>query len=447
MERRSILAAVAIAIAVMLPATASAATAPSAPTLGSAPYVSPAVLNWTPGADPLNISQTVYRSTGACTDPLAAGQAVAVYLGNATTQHFAVPGDGVWCFNVAAADALLASAPGPGLTVTIDTTPPTSTVAVSDQVAGVVHGVVNINRSASDATSGVATNQRRVGAVGHCVDGTNVPLRWDTTRFTDGTYDVCNIVTDRAGLVTVATVTVTITNAVPVPAPIPSPLEPAAAAPTAPAAPAAPSAAAPSESSTADKVAPLAPTKLTVLQTRSRKATVMVPVTLRWQNPAAADLQRVVAVLNLRRQPRDRTDGTVIYSGLRPSTAFKLRAGANGYVALFAVDRSGNVSKPARRTVSLASLIPLRPLTGSKVVAAPRLTWKATEGTAYYNVQVFRNGKRILTDWPSQASFTLPTTLLEPGTYTWFVWPALKGKGSSATFGDLIGRATFIYAG
>ena len=80
-------------------------------------------------------------------------------------------------------------------------------------------------------------------------------------------------------------------------------------------------------------------------------------------------------------------------------------------------------------------------------MAAPRLTWKATEGTAYYNVQVFRNGKRILTDWPSQASFTLPTTLLEPGTYTWFVWPALKGKGSSATFGDLIGRATFIYAG
>ena len=254
MERRSILGVLAVAIVAALPATASAATAPGAPTLTSAPYVSPAVFTWTPGADLLNISQTVYRSAGACTTPLARGTGRRGRIpATPDGAHYAVPGDGTWCFNVVAADALLATAPGPGLTVTIDTTPPTSTVAVSDQVAGVVHGVVNINRSASDATSGVATNQRRVGAVGHCVDGTNVPMRWDTTRFTDGTYDVCNIVTDRAGLVMVATVTVTITNAVPAPAPMPSPLEPAVAAPSAVSAAAAPTAAAPSESSTADK--------------------------------------------------------------------------------------------------------------------------------------------------------------------------------------------------
>jgi hypothetical protein len=445
-QRRSIFVALVVATAASLPATASAATAPSAPQLTSAPYVSPAVFTWTPGADMLNISQTVYRSRGACATPLATGQAVAVYLGNTRTTHNAVPGDGTWCFYVSAADALGGTAASPGITLTIDTTPPISTVEVSDQVAGVVHGTVNINRSASDATSGVVAQQRYVGAVGHCPDGTGVGMRWDTTTFTDGTYDVCNVVTDAAGLVMIATVTVTVTNAAPAPAPMPSPIEPAGAAPTPPAA-AAPAAAAPAVSATGDKVAPHAPTKLAILKARARKAMGLVPLTLHWVNPTADDLERVVVVLNARRQPRDRTDGTLVYSGLRTSTAFKLRAGANGYLALFAVDRSGNVSKPARHTVSLASLIPLRPLTGSKVVAAPRLTWKATEGTVYYNVQVFLNGKRILTDWPAQASFQLPPAVLEPGTYTWFVWPALKGKGSTATFGDLIGRATFLYEG
>jgi hypothetical protein len=196
-----------------------------------------------------------------------------------------------------------------------------------------------------------------------------------------------------------------------------------------------------------DKAAPASPSKLAVVQARSKKRSTLIPVTLRWVNPAAFDLARVVVILNLKRAPRDVTDGNVVYSGLRTSTAFKLRAGKAGYLALFAYDSSGNVSAPARRTVSLASLIPLRPLTGSRVTTAPRMTWTPKEGTAYYNVQVFRNGKRIVVGWPSQASYRLPAYLLEPGIYTWFVWPAIKHAHGSPTFGDLIGRATFVYQG
>ena len=44
--------------------------------------MSPAVLEWTPGADLLNVSQTVYRAPGACTSPLTAGIAVRTYAGN-----------------------------------------------------------------------------------------------------------------------------------------------------------------------------------------------------------------------------------------------------------------------------------------------------------------------------------------------------------------------------
>ena len=156
----------------------------------------------------------------------------------------------------------------------------------------------------------------------------------------------------------------------------------------------------------------------------------------------------MVVLLNLKRQPRSRTDGTIVYSGLRPSAPFKLKARERTATSRCSRSTAPATARPRRGyTVSLASLVPLRPLTGSKVEAAPRLTWKAKDGTAYYNVQVFRDGKRILTDWPSQASLRLPASLLEPGTYTWFVWPALKGKGSGATFGDLIGRATFVYEG
>ena len=448
MHRRSILVAMAFVLTAVLPVGASAATAPGAPGLISVPYRSPAIFSWTPAEDILNTSQTVYRAPGQCASPLATGQAVAIY-GPTTNTHHAVPGDGAFCFYVQAADLAGGTAAGPGISLTIDTTPPTSTVAVTGQVDGVVRGTVTINRTSGDATSGVATEVRRVGAVGDCDEGRAVTRSWNTTTLPDGAYDVCNIVTDRAGLVTQATVTVTVTNAVPVvptPTPIPSPTpsEPIAAPA---AAGAATPVATPAAGTTTDKTAPGKPSKLAVVQPRARMPKGKVPLTLRWVNPKATDLARVVAVLNLKHRPASRTDGKVIFSGLRTSAAFKLQAGTRGHVALFAIDRSGNVSKPALRTVSLASLIPLRPLTGTTVVTAPRLSWTATEGTAYYNVQIFRNGRRILTDWPAHASFKLPTALLEPGTYTWFVWPALKGKGSAATFGELIGRATFTYDG
>jgi hypothetical protein len=193
-----------------------------------------------------------------------------------------------------------------------------------------------------------------------------------------------------------------------------------------------------------DRKSPHAPTKLLVVRPRAKPGVRLVRLTLRWVNPAVPDLARVVVILNLEHAPRSAADGSLVYSGLRPSAAFKLRPGKSGFVALYAYDRSGNVSPPARRTVSLASLIPLRPVSGSRVTAPPLLTWKAAAGTAYYNVQIFRNGKRIAVGWPSEASYRLPADLFEPGIYTWYVWPAIKHAHAAATFGSLIGRATFV---
>ena len=121
--------------------------------------------------------------------------------------------------------------------------------------------------------------------------------------------------------------------------------------------------------------------------------------------------------------------------------------GQVGYFAIYAYDHSGNYSRsPLRKKVSLASLISLRPLSGSPVsVSTPVLTWKATKGSTYYNVQVFHNGKHVVVGWPSKASYRIPPGMLKSGTYVWYVWPAVQHANSSPTFGKLIGRATFTY--
>ena len=60
-------------------------------------------------------------------------------------------------------------------------------------------------------------------------------------------------------------------------------------------------------------------------------------------------------------------------------------------------------------------------------------------------MQLFHNGKRVLVDWPTRASYRIPSAKLEPGVYVWFVWPAVRHLGAAPTFGPLIGRATFVY--
>ena len=428
----------AVAVACLWPVTADAATAPSsAPELTSPPYVYPATFHWTPGADVTNASQGVYRSSGVCTQPPAAGGPIVTGLPATQTDFVARPVDGIYCYTIRTTDLLGGTDTSPGLTVAVDTTAPTATVAVSGQAAGgLVGGTVGVAGSSADAVSGVASSVLRVGAVGACPTGPVVGASWDTTGYANGAYDVCNVVTDNAGLVTVAKLTVTVANAVvPVAIAPGSPAGPQSGQPvTSPADRGKPAPAGP----------PPAPTNLKLVLPRSKPGTGQIPLTLRWTNPAVPDLARVSVILNRARAPRGPADGAVVYSGLRPSAAFTLRAGQKASIALFAYDRTGNVSHAARRTVSLAPLIPLRPVTGSVVGTAPRLTWKAKQRTVYYNVQVFRNGKRVLVRWPSRPFLSLPATRLSPGTYVWYVWPAVRHKGAAPTFGSLIGRATFV---
>ena len=69
----------------------------------------------------------------------------------------------------------------------------------------------------------------------------------------------------------------------------------------------------------------------------------------------------------------------------------------------------------------------------------------------HFNVQVYRNGRKILSRWPTKPRFQLRrswkehgrTYKLRPGTYTWFVWPAY----TKTRYGRLLGKSSFRIIG
>ena len=117
-----------------------------------------------------------------------------------------------------------------------------------------------------------------------------------------------------------------------------------------------------------------------------------------------------------------------------------------------AVDAAGNAS---RRTVGVTpGPRLLTPMWGAGVAAPPLLGWTRVRRATYYNVQLFRGHRKLLSAWPSSTSFQLRaswrfaghTRRLSPGRYRWYVWPGY-GKRSTRRFGELIGSRSFVVPG
>ena len=396
MARRSILVALIAAGAVLLPANALAATAPAAaPVLTSAPYAFPLTLHWTPADDPLNLSQSVYRATGPCTSPPAVGGLITTFPGNSTTDFTGRPVDGTYCYHIRVAD-LLTTADGPGVTVSVDTTNPSATVAVSGQ-----------SRRASSAAAWGSRARARTrspawprasctpGRPGRALPARCSRSAWDTTAMANGTYEVCNVVTDNAGHS--ATARLTRDHRQPR----------AAAAPAAPLrlAPGRRQArgARPGRAQGAHEAQGRAPAS-------TKHRTGIVPVRLRWVNPAAADLDRVVAVLNKRaiaaragRRPRD-------LPGARRVGRASRCASDSARTSPCSPSTTAAMSRRRRGCrVSLAALVPLRPLTGKRPAGRAAAALEAAPGTAYYNLQLFHNGTT------RARGLALPPVLPHPG--------------------------------
>jgi hypothetical protein len=124
-------------------------------------------------------------------------------------------------------------------------------------------------------------------------------------------------------------------------------------------------------------------------------------------------------------------------------------------VTCAAVDRQGNAGSASFsvnvvlvRTTQRNMLF--SPLAGGRVSGPPLLRWRAVPRAAFYNVQVYRAGRKILTVWPRPTRFGMQRTWtfrgrtfrLTPGVYTWYVWPAF-GKLTSPRYGKMLGLSSF----
>ena len=143
---------------------------------------------------------------------------------------------------------------------------------------------------------------------------------------------------------------------------------------------------------------------------------------------------------------------SLVYQGTRRRfTDHSVASGVTYRYKLIAVDRAGNSTARMLRATTRPAL--LSPPPGAEL-RSPRtilFTWDAVAETSYYNVQVWREGKRILSAWPSLPRFRLaaPWTYggvsrdLRAGRYMWYVWPG-RGPRSVGAYGPILGWSTFV---
>lgn len=144
----------------------------------------------------------------------------------------------------------------------------------------------------------------------------------------------------------------------------------------------------------------------------------------------------------------DIVDGTVP-SVCRPRSGSKFKLGRSR-IACTATDSHGN-ARTLSFGVRIIQIGPLvAPAEGARLASPPLLRWKPVKKASYYNVQLWRGNRKILSTWPQSRrlrlhrnwTFAGAERRLTPGLYTWYVWPGY-GRKAAADYGKLIGKRTF----
>jgi len=167
-------------------------------------------------------------------------------------------------------------------------------------------------------------------------------------------------------------------------------------------------------------------------------------VRLQWRTNATATVTRTPGIGG--------TNSAVLYQG--PGRAFtdrKVRNRRKYRYVLTLTDQAGNsasrelVAKPDRHLLS--------PGKRATLGGPPLLKWTPVRRARYYNVQLFRNGNKIMSEWPRLASLQLKRKWrfhgkryrLKPAKYRWYVWPG-KGRRAENRYGRRVGRRSFTIA-
>jgi hypothetical protein len=144
---------------------------------------------------------------------------------------------------------------------------------------------------------------------------------------------------------------------------------------------------------------------------------------------------------------------TVVYRG--PATGFadrKVRNARRYRYDVTLVDQAGNAA--TRELVAVPGPHLLEPARRAVLTAPPTLRWTPVRGARYYNVQLLRDGRKILSAWPREAALPLEASWryrgkrrrLAPGEYQWYVWPG-EGRRAANEYGPRVGARSFTLAG
>ena len=173
-------------------------------------------------------------------------------------------------------------------------------------------------------------------------------------------------------------------------------------------------------------------------------------VTITWSRPA----RDVAAVAVYRNRAGRAGSGTLIYRGTnRKVVDRRLANGVQYRYVVAAFDGAGNRSRGVVRLARPAALLLLAPRPNARMSTPPLLRWTGVGSASYYNVQIWRANRKILSSWPAGTQLRMPRSWrfegrryrLTPGVYTWYVWPGLGAK-ASARYGTMLGRSTFVIA-
>jgi len=165
---------------------------------------------------------------------------------------------------------------------------------------------------------------------------------------------------------------------------------------------------------------------------------------LGWKKPADAVLVRIDRIPGVNGAKKTR-----VYRGTGQAFVDRtVRKGVRYRYELIASDAAGNVAGAAITADALTALH--TPVAGAVVRGPVRLAWAPVKRARYYNVQLHRNGVKVLSVWPTKPQLKLAKSWryggkkqrLLPGFYRWFVWPAL-GTRAKPRFGPVLGSSTF----
>lgn len=143
--------------------------------------------------------------------------------------------------------------------------------------------------------------------------------------------------------------------------------------------------------------------------------------------------------------------GTDSGSGIVSCDTVTYAGPSSGSVVGGCRDQAGNSATLAVPVRYLQVLSPVPGARAASVKSTPLLLhWKAIRRASYYNVQIYRGGRKVLSTWPSKTSLLVSSSWrfaghrfhLKSGRYRWYVWPGY-GSRTAARYGKMLVSATF----